>query len=81
MCSQTIVFALPVNFFSLVFTFLAATISHFLNCHVVLPTKFLSFVFISRSSSFSDIHVIVDIFKKLIEKKESALLLVFFFSL
>ena len=42
---------------------MTASISHFLNVHVVLSTKFLSFAFISRSSSFSNIHVIVDILK------------------
>ena len=50
----------------LMFTLLAASISHFLtaalNLYVFLPTKFVSFVLsITRSSSFSVIHVGVNI--------------------
>ena len=44
---------------------LAASISHCLtaalNFHVFLPTKFVSFVFNHRSSSFSVIHVSVNV--------------------
>ena len=53
-------FSLP-----LIFTLLAASISHFLtvalNFHVFLPTKVVSFVFKTRSSSFSVINVSVHI--------------------
>ena len=50
----------------LIFTLLAASISHFLNAalysHVFLHTKFVFFLFsITRSSSFSVIHVSVNI--------------------
>ena len=50
---------------ALIFTLLAASISHCLtaalNFHVFLPTKFVSFVFNHRSSSFSVIHVSVNV--------------------
>ena len=54
-------FSLP-----LIFTLLAASISHFLtaalNFHVLLLTKFVSFLFNpTRSGSFSVIHVSVNI--------------------
>ena len=53
-------FSLP-----LIFTLLAASISHFLtaalNFHVFLPTKFVSFVFNNSLQLFSVIHVSVDI--------------------
>ena len=55
----------------LIFTLLAASISHFLtaalNFHVLLPTKFVSFISITCSSSFFVIHVSVD--KKITPKK------------
>ena len=69
-------FSLP-----LIFTLLAASISHFLtaalNFHVFLPTKFVS---ITRSSSFFVIHVSVNI--KNNAEKDTTLLLFFlsFFS-
>ena len=67
-------FSLP-----LIFTLLAASISHFLtaalNFHVFLPTKFVSFVFKTRSSSFSIIHVSGNI--KNNAEKETTLLLFF----
>ena len=59
----------PVNFFLHCRSFspwdVAASILIFspslLNVHVFLPTKLVSFVFFSRSSSFSVNHVNVDI--------------------
>ena len=68
-------FSLP-----LIFTLLAASISHFftaaLNFHVFLLTKFVSFVLlITRSSSFSVIHVSVNI--KNNADKDTTLLLFF----
>ena len=68
-------FSLP-----LIFTLLAASISHFftaaLNFHVFLLTKFVSFVLsITRSSSFFVIHVSVNI--KNNAEKDTTLLLFF----
>ena len=59
----------PVHFFPLplIFTLVAASIPHFLTLAIMtifmcfLPTKLVAFVFISRSRSFSVIHVNVDI--------------------
>ena len=69
-------FSLP-----LIFTLLAASISHFLtaalNFHVFLPTKFVSLFSITRSFSFSVIHVRVNI-KNNAERDTT--LLVFFLS-
>ena len=64
----------------LIFTLLAASISHFftaaLNFHVFLLTKFVSFVLsITRSSSFSVIHVSVNM--KNNADKDTTLLLFF----
>ena len=72
LCSCSLLFSLP-----LIFTLLAASISHFLtaalNFHVFLPTKFVSFFSITRSSSFSVIHVSVKI--KNNTEKDTTLLL------
>ena len=70
-------FSLP-----LIFTLLAASISHFftapLNLHVFLATKFVSFVLlITRSSSFSVIHVSVNM--KNNAEKDTTMLLFFSF--
>ena len=53
-------------------TLVAATISYFVkNFYVVLPTKLVSFVFnLSRSSSFSVIHVNGDV--KIMSKERSS---------
>ena len=59
----------PVHFFPLplIFTLVVASIPHFLTLAIMtifmcfLPTKLVAFVFISRSKSFSVIHVNVDI--------------------
>ena len=64
-------FSLP-----LIFTLLAASFSlcltAALNLHVFLPTKFVSFVFNHRSSSFSVIHVSVNV-KNNVEKDTTLL--------
>ena len=64
-CSCCFVF---VSFFSPLLVFQLAGLSHisfshrrYLNFHVVLRAKFVSFVFISSASSFYVIHLSVDI--------------------
>ena len=82
MLTQYFVSCVHVRFYfslQLIFTLLAASISHFLtaalNFHVLLPTKFVSFISITCSSSFFVIHVSVD--KKNNTEKDTTLLLFF----
>ena len=84
MLSQYFVSCVHVRFYfslPLIFTLLTASISHFLtaalNVHVFLPTKFVSFFSITRSSSFSVIHVSINM--KNNAEKDTTLLLFFSF--
>ena len=71
-------FVIPVFMFAFIFhcrSFSPCSPLAALNFHVFLPTKFVSFVFDTRSSSFSIIHVSGNI--KNSAEKETTLLLFF----